>query len=72
MTINEKIEKIADMLDLEPEDIKEDANLSDYEEWDSVARLSFIALMDEKFDKAVSGADIRNLVTIKDMLSIMK
>ena len=59
MTREEKIENIAEILDLEEEEIKEDALLADYEEWDSVAVLSFIALMDEEFDKAVKGAEIR-------------
>ncbi|MDE7367687.1 MAG: acyl carrier protein [Lachnospiraceae bacterium] len=72
MTKQEKIESIAEILDLEVEDIKEDAVLEEYEEWDSVAILSFIALLDEKFGKAVKGAEIRKLTTVKDLMDMME
>lgn len=72
MSDQEKLEKIAEIMDLEVEDLKEDALLSDYEEWDSVAVLSFIALMDEEFGKAVKGAEIKEFVTIKDVMDAMK
>lgn len=72
MTREEKIENIAEILDLEEEEIKEDALLADYEEWDSVAVLSFIALMDEEFDKAVKGVEIRALKTVKDLMDMME
>ena len=49
MTNQEKLEHIAEILDLEVVEINEDTVLSEYEEWDSVAILSFIALMDEEF-----------------------
>lgn len=72
MTREEKIENIAEILDLEEGEIKEDALLADYEELDSVAVLSFIALMDEEFDKAVKGAEIRALKTVKDLMDMME
>lgn len=72
MSNQEKLEKIAEIMDLEVEELKEDALLADYEEWDSVAVLSFIALMDEEFGKAVKGAEIREYVTVKDIMDAME
>ena len=72
MSNQEKLEKLAEIMDLEVEEIKEDAILADIDEWDSVAALSFIALMDEEFGKAVKGAEIRQFVTIKDVLDAME
>lgn len=72
MSNEEKLEKIADIMDIEVEDLQEDAHLSDYEEWDSVAILSFIALMDEQFSKAVPGATIKQFITIKDVMNAME
>lgn len=72
MTNQEKMENIADLLDLEVEEINEDTILSEYEEWDSVAILSFIALMDEEFGRAVKGAEIRALKTVKDLMDMME
>lgn len=72
MTNQEKMENIAEILDLEVEDIREDAVLEEYEEWDSVAILSLIALMDEKFGKAIKGAEIRSLKTVRDLMNMME
>lgn len=72
MTNQEKLEKIAEIMNLEAEEIKEDTVLAEYDEWDSVAVLSFIALMDEEFGKQVRGREIRELVTVKDLMNIME
>ena len=44
---------------------------ADIEEWDSVAILSFIAMMDEEFNKAVKGAEIREAKTVQDLFELM-
>lgn len=72
MDKQKKLELIAEILDLEPDDITEQTTLSDLEEWDSVAVLSFIAMMDEEFDKEIKGAEIRKFVTVQDALDVMK
>lgn len=72
MTTQEKLEKLEEIMDLEPNTLKETDLLSDYEEWDSVAALSFIAMMDEEFGKAVKGAEIKKFVTFADVLAVME
>lgn len=72
MSTEQKLELLADILDLEIEKIDVDANLADYDEWDSVAILSFIAMMDDEFKKEVKGADIRAMKTVSDLLAIME
>ena len=46
MTREEKLEIIADILEVDVDDVKEDMVLEDFETWDSVAVLSVIAMMD--------------------------
>ena len=72
MTQEEKIALIAEILDCEEEAITPETVLSDLEEWDSVAILSFIAMMDERFDKSMKGSEIRQFVTVKDALKVME
>lgn len=72
MTNEEKIELIADAMDLDASEITPETKLADLESWDSVALLSFIAMMDEKFNKAIKGAEIRAFVTIQDAMDVMK
>ena len=48
MTNQEKIELLADMLDVEASALSETTLLSDIEEYDSMAKLSLIVLCDEE------------------------
>ncbi len=71
MTDEKKLELLAEILDCDVEDLSPEMELSSFE-WDSVAVLSFIAMMDEEYGKAVKGAEIKKLVTIQDALDIME
>ena len=48
MTLEKKMELLADILDLEVSEFTPETHLDELE-WDSVAALSFIAMMDEEF-----------------------
>lgn len=72
MTIEKKKELLADILDVEPEEIEEDKNLADLGEWDSLAILSFIAMMDEEFDKEVKGNMVKSLITVAEAFALME
>ena len=71
MTTQEKMELIADILDMDAEELKPDTKIANLE-WDSIATLSFIAMMDESFSKEVKGAVVKQFVTIQDALNIME
>ena len=51
MTEQEKMEELVDVLEMDLGEFDRDTVLEEVETWDSVAVLSFIALMNEKFDK---------------------
>ena len=72
MSIEEKIELFAEVLDCDVDCIEESTVLEDIEEWDSVSILSFIAMMDEKFSKTISGDVIKSFVTVSDALKVME
>ena len=72
MTNEEKMELIAEILDVDVDDISPETVLAEIDEWDSVAALSFIAMMDDEFGKEVKGAQIKQFVTIQDALDIME
>lgn len=66
-----KLELLEEMLELDENTLKEDTLLDDIEEWDSVAALSLIVLLDEEFDKTISGKQIKEFKTIGDILEFM-
>jgi acyl carrier protein len=49
-----------------------DQNLEDIPEWDSLAVISFIALVDEKLGLAVDGEALANAVTVGDLLALVQ
>ena len=71
MEKNEKLAKLEDMLELDEGSLTEETLLDDIEEWDSMSKLSLIVLMDDDFEKKISGDQIKDLVKIKDILDLM-
>ena len=72
MSNEKKMELLAEILDLDTKDLTPETRLDDLEEWDSVAALSFIAMMDEEFGKEVKSADIKRMVTVQDAMNVME
>lgn len=71
MTEKEKIALLEDMLELESGTLNSDTELSSIEEYDSMAKLSLIVLMDDEFDKKLTGEQIRMFKTVGDILAFM-
>ena len=44
----------------------------DLDEWSSLIGLSIIAMVDEEFDIALKGDDIKNAVTVEDVYNNVK
>lgn len=72
MTREEKIEIIADILEVEPDEVQEDMVLEDFETWDSVAVLSVIVMMDEHFGKYPHASEIRSYIKVGDLMKNME
>lgn len=72
MKREEKIEIIADILEVEPDEVQEDMVLEDFETWDSVAVLSVIAMMDEHFGKYPHASEIRSYIKVGDLMKNME
>ncbi|MEN3004738.1 acyl carrier protein [Dehalobacterium formicoaceticum] len=72
MTNKEKIALLEDMFEMEEGTLTEKTMLNDIEEWDSMAKLSLIVLMDEEFNKKLTGNQIKEFKTIQDILDYME
>ena len=71
MTNEEKIALLEDMLELDGGTLKPGMNLKDISEYDSMAKLSLIVMMDEEFGKKLTGEQIREFKTIQDIIDFM-
>ncbi len=72
MDIKQKLALIEECMDLDAGTIKVEDELNDFEEWDSVSALSIIAMMGEKFNKTVSGEDLKKAKFVSDILKMME
>lgn len=72
MSNEKKMEMLAEILDLEVEELTPETKLSTLAEWDSIAILSFIAMIDEEFGKGIKGAEIKQFETIQDAMNVME
>lgn len=71
MTQEEKLETLAEIFDCDAGELKPDTRLDEIG-WDSMAMLSVIAMAKARFDKKVTGSQIREFVTVQDILNIMQ
>ncbi len=72
MNREEKLEIIADILEVEADELQEDMPLDDFETWDSVGVLSVIAMLGEKFGKYPHASEIRQYVRVVDLMNSME
>lgn len=56
MNLQEKLALIEEVLDVETGSLTPETLLAEVGEWDSIAALSLVVMLDEKFEKTVSGA----------------
>jgi len=72
MNKQEFLNKIEEILELDSDTLKGDETLSDFEEWDSLAFLSVIAMADEEFNIVIEGDKLENIQTVSDLLSLIE
>lgn len=71
MNEQEKLKMLEEMLEVDENTLTSGTVLDDLEEWDSIAVLSLIALLDDEFDIEIKGSTIREFETVADILSVM-
>ena len=71
MTEREKLALLEDMLELDEGDLSVDTALDDIDEYDSMAKLSLIVLMEDEFDVKLTGEMIRGFETVGDIVALM-
>lgn len=71
MTEREKLAMLEEMMELDEGSLQADTLLADVEEYDSMAKLSLIVLMEDEFNVKLTGAMIKELSSISDILALM-
>ena len=71
MTEQEKIALLEETLELDEGALTADTVLADVDEYDSMAKLSLIVLMDDEFGVKLTGDVIKGFKTVGDILKLM-
>ena len=71
MSEQEKIAMLEETLELDEGTLTADTELADVDEYDSMAKLSLIVMMDDEFGVKLTGDMIRDFVTVGDILKLM-
>lgn len=66
------LKKFAEVLEVEGRELSLNDKFREYDEWDSLAFLSVIAMIDEEYDVLIEGKDFKNLETLGDVLNAIK
>ena len=72
MTNQEKLALIEETLEIDEGTLTEDTLLEDVDEYDSMAKLSLIVMMDDEFDVKLTGDMIKGFETVGDILAVME
>ena len=71
MTPDEKLETLAEIFDCDAGELKPETRLDEIG-WDSMSMLSVIAMAKARFDRKISGVEIRGFTTVQDILAVME
>ena len=72
MTAQEKIALIEETLELDEGTLTPKTVLADVDEYDSMAKLSLIVMMDDEFGVKLTGDMVKGFETVADILALMK
>ena len=71
METEKKIELLADLFEVEPEEIVYEQELASFDPWDSMSKLSLIVMMDDECSKKLTGEDILKFEKLGDIMDYM-
>lgn len=71
METKEKLNLIEEALELDNNSLSESTLLEDIPEYDSMAKLSLIVLIDDEFGKKLTGEQLRDFKTVGDIVSFL-
>ncbi|PKG43280.1 acyl carrier protein [Psychroflexus sp. MES1-P1E] len=61
------LDAFKEALEIEEDNVEMNDVMSDFDTWDSMSRLSLIALLDEHFEIEISDDEFENMTTVQDL-----
>lgn len=70
--MNKVIEVLIEALEIENKEVKLTDNFKEYPEWDSLSRLSLIALMDEEFEIQIDDDTFKKIDSVEKLIAAVE
>ena len=61
------LELVKEVLEIEDRDIQLEDKFKDYDEWDSLANLSLVAMLDDEFGVVIDNQKFKNMQTLQEL-----
>ena len=71
MTKNEFLNMLEEIVEADPDTVASEQSLDDLEGWDSLAIVSFIAMVDNNFGLILSPSKIEKCETVTDLILLL-
>ena len=71
MTPDEKLQLLTDTIEAEPGELKPETELDSLDIWDSLAKLSVLAMFISNFEREIEVDKVRGFRTVGDILNEM-
>ena len=65
------LDLLKEILEIEDRELSMTDNFREYPEWDSLAYLSVIAMLDEEYGIQIEGSEFKKLKTVGDLFSVV-
>lgn len=66
------IELVKEVLEIEDREVSLQDNFKDYDEWDSLANLSLVAMIDDEFGVVIDNQKFKNMTTLQELYDEVK
>ena len=66
------LELVKEVLEIEDRDIKLGDRFKEYDEWDSLANLSMVAMLDDEFEVVIDNQKFKSMQTLQEVLDEVK
>lgn len=64
-------EELLECMDIDPVDINETTVFRELEDFDSMAIMSIVAYVDEKFEKTMAAEELQKVKSVRDLMELI-
>jgi len=66
------LDLVKEILEIEDRDIHLSDNFRDYDEWDSLANLSLVAILDDEFSVVIDSQRFKQMTTLQEIFDAIQ